>query len=106
MERVLCIVVLLLLCCLSRADESLNFLVVGDWGGQPRYPYYTPAEKEIAAVMGDKATEIGSKFTWALGDNFYDTGVTDVYDKRFQETYEVLFSIEVYTLSVGWQNWA
>lgn len=96
MEHLYAVAFLLLaVCCLSRSDDSLNFLVVGDWGGQPTYPYYTPAEKEIATVMGDKAKEIGSQFTWALGDNFYDRGVIDVDDKRFQETFEVLFCSEV-----------
>lgn len=90
MEHLLRFALLLLLCHLSQAaDDNLNFLVVGDWGGKPSYPYYTPAEKEIAAVMGDKAKEIGSQFTWALGDNFYDSGVKNVDDKRFKETYEV-----------------
>ncbi len=71
------------------SDSALSFLVLGDWGGQPRAPYTTPAEVAIAAVMGTKAAEIGSKFTLALGDNFYDTGVRDVADLRFKETFEV-----------------
>ncbi len=73
----------------SQGDSSLEFLVLGDWGGQPDYPYTTPAEVELAKVMGSKATEINSQFTLALGDNFYSTGVTHVNDKRFNETFEV-----------------
>ena len=71
------------------APDGLNFLVIGDWGGQPKSPYYTPAESAIAKVMGNKATEIGSQFTLALGDNFYDLGVKNVDDSRFKETFEV-----------------
>ena len=70
-------------------DASLNFLVLGDWGGQETHPYTTPAEVELAGVMGKKASEIGSRFTLALGDNFYSEGVKDVNDKRFQQTFEV-----------------
>ena len=68
---------------------ALNFLVLGDWGGKPVHPYTTPAEVSLANVMGDKAADIGSSFTLALGDNFYDVGVKDVEDKRFTETFEV-----------------
>lgn len=39
--------------------------------------------------MGKKASEIGSQFTVALGDNFYLMGVSDVDDPRFKETFEV-----------------
>lgn len=70
-------------------EPALNFVMLGDWGGKPDPPYYTNAEKKIAASMGKKAQDIGSKFTVALGDNFYYDGVKDVNDKRFQETFEV-----------------
>ena len=70
-------------------DGELNFVVLGDWGGQPTTPYTTPTEQEVAAQMGKTAAAVGSKFTLALGDNFYDTGVKDVGDPRFQETFEV-----------------
>lgn len=70
-------------------DGELNFVVLGDWGGQPTTPYTTPTEREVAAQMGKTAAAVGSKFTLALGDNFYDTGVKDVSDLRFQETFEV-----------------
>lgn len=77
------------------APDGLNFLVIGDWGGQPEHPYYTPAESAIAKVMGNKATEIGSQFTLALGDNFYDMGVRDVDDNRFKETFEVVYTTSI-----------
>lgn len=73
----------------SPLDASLTFLVLGDWGGQESFPYTTPAEVELAGVMGKRASEIGSEFTLALGDNFYHEGVKDVHDKRFQQTFEV-----------------
>jgi tartrate-resistant acid phosphatase type 5 len=70
-------------------DQTLNFLVLGDWGGQPDPPYTTEAETSIAAVMGNVAASEKSKFTLALGDNFYDTGVKNVNDPRFNYTFEV-----------------
>lgn len=91
---------LLLVYCFFRAcdgaktvqidGDTLNFVMVGDWGGSPDSPYTTAAEKKNAAALGAKAKEIGSMFTVAMGDNFYNNGVTDVDDKRFQETFEVI----------------
>ena len=81
---------LLISACLCASDaDSLNFLVVGDWGGQSDPPYYTEAEKEVAGCMAETAANIGSQFTMALGDNFYPDGVKDVDDPRFNETFEV-----------------
>lgn len=85
------------LCSLSlsgKADnDALNFIVLGDWGGQPTSPYYTRAEMEIAEEMGKKASKIDAKFVMALGDNFYNNGVTDVSDSRFKQTFEVRKSV-------------
>ena len=71
-------------------EDALNFLVLGDWGGQSEHPYTTEAETRIAGVMGKVASDMNSQFTLALGDNFYDEGVKDVYDHRFKYTFEVL----------------
>ena len=54
-------------------DQMLNFLVLGDWGGQPDPPYTTEAETSIAAVMGSVAASEKSQFTLDVDDNFYDT---------------------------------
>ena len=78
-----------LLGCGCAQKNGLNFVVIGDWGGQPTSPYTTEAEQEVAEQMGKTAAEIGSQFTMALGDNFYDTGVKNVSDPRFQYTFEV-----------------
>eukprot|EP00731_Ephydatia_muelleri_P019619 Em0012g444a len=72
---------------------SLDFLVVGDWGGQDRHPFYTTAQKNVARAMGVTAANIASKFTIGLGDNFYSNGVTDVADPRFRETFENVFKV-------------
>ena len=73
----------------SADDDKLNFIVLGDWGGQPDPPYTTEAETSIAKVMGDVASSENSQFTLALGDNFYNTGVKNVNDPRFNQTFEV-----------------
>lgn len=71
-------------------SDTLNYVMLGDWGGQSNYPYYTTTEKKIAVSMGAKAQEIDSQFTIALGDNFYGYGVKNVDDPRFQTTFEVI----------------
>ena len=58
------------------AASSLNFMVVGDWGGQDDPPYYTDPEQDVAKQMGDIAASMGAQFTLSMGDNFYDNGVS------------------------------
>jgi len=65
-------------------DRSLNFLILGDWGGLPTSPYRTSVEKYIAMAMNTVATQRHTQFQIALGDNFYYDGVANVKDKRFQ----------------------
>ena len=55
-------------------------------GGKPDSrlpPYYTDPEKDVATQMGEIAASMGAQFTLSKGDNFYDNGVTDVNDPRF-----------------------
>lgn len=87
-----------LLCLAKAKDGELNFVVLGDWGGQPEAPYTTDAEREVAEQMGITAATVGSQFTLALGDNFYDVGVKDVHDPRFQETFEVSTMLDLFRL--------
>ena len=65
------------------ADDSLGFLVLGDWGGTPSYPYDTPFQTVVARQMAYITEAYNSSFNLALGDNFYKNGVKDVDDKRF-----------------------
>jgi len=64
---------------------------MGDWGGQPDSPYTTVGELAIAKSMGPLSEKLKCKFTLALGDNFYDHGVTSSTMSRFNATFENVF---------------
>ncbi|KAH8050817.1 acid phosphatase [Aureococcus anophagefferens] len=69
------------------ADGASTFLIMADWGGQDAAPFYTPAEKKVAASMGSMGAN--ASFALAIGDNFYYSGVADVGSARFKATFEV-----------------
>ncbi|ESO94599.1 hypothetical protein LOTGIDRAFT_118056 [Lottia gigantea] len=82
------------------ASNSLRFLVVGDWGGLPFFPYTTPAEVGTAYQMGQHAQKSKPDFILGLGDNFYFHGVQDVNDPRFKESFENIYQDK--SLHVPW----
>ena len=63
--------------------ESLRFLALGDWGGLPTEPYYTPVETAVGEQMAVITDTFQTSFNLALGDNFYFSGIKDVEDERF-----------------------
>uniref|UniRef100_A0A8D0LA59 Acid phosphatase 5, tartrate resistant n=1 Tax=Sphenodon punctatus TaxID=8508 RepID=A0A8D0LA59_SPHPU len=75
----------------ATAATSLRFIALGDWGGVSNPPFYTLRETTVANEMGRTVAALGADFILSLGDNFYFSGVRDVYDKRFQETFESVF---------------
>eukprot|EP01006_Ploeotia_vitrea_P056690 TRINITY_DN68120_c1_g2_i1.p1 TRINITY_DN68120_c1_g2~~TRINITY_DN68120_c1_g2_i1.p1 ORF type:complete len:350 (+),score=47.27 TRINITY_DN68120_c1_g2_i1:25-1074(+) len=77
----------------KEAGDSVNFLAIGDWGGVGSSPYTTSAEVKNAGTMGKMAESINSRFTLALGDNFYSLGIRgDAHNFRFKDTFEDVFT--------------
>jgi len=70
---------------------SSNSHVSGDWGGQSAPPYTTGDEVKTAKSLKEQRDKFDVPLTLALGDNFYDNGVKNAQDKRFQETFENVF---------------
>eukprot|EP00658_Telonema_sp_P-2_P071488 TRINITY_DN60749_c0_g2_i1.p1 TRINITY_DN60749_c0_g2~~TRINITY_DN60749_c0_g2_i1.p1 ORF type:complete len:311 (+),score=55.16 TRINITY_DN60749_c0_g2_i1:39-971(+) len=83
---------LLALLMISLSWSELSFMVMGDWGGMPIWPYFSPGEHAIAKSLGRIAGETNASFTLALGDNFYEHGVKNVDDPRFKQTFERVFT--------------
>ena len=71
-------------CIIISSAETVNFLIIGDWGGLPDFPYRTPIEWAVGKQMGKLADKLNAQFVLALGDNFYFDGVKNIDDPRFK----------------------
>lgn len=88
--------------------SAMEILLMGDWGGQSTTPYYTVDEKNTATSMKEQWDKYKVPLILALGDNFYDAGVKNENDKRFQETFEKVFdpSLDRFQVLAGNHDYA
>mmetsp|Transcript_21506 Transcript_21506/g.56067 ORF Transcript_21506/g.56067 Transcript_21506/m.56067 type:complete len:459 (-) Transcript_21506:147-1523(-) len=75
------------------ADDTYNFLAIGDWGDDNEGQYAT------AKGMGYVAETLKPNFVLALGDNFYGSGIHTPEDgpdgeDRFKKTFEDVYSAD------------
>eukprot|EP00250_Pteridium_aquilinum_P009485 c18697_g1_i1 orf=489-1616(-) len=68
-------------------NESLNYLVVGDWGRQGLYN-----QSQVAIQMGRIGQQLGIQFVISVGDNFYDTGLTGEDDPAFTTSFTNVYT--------------
>ena len=78
------------------APKGLNFVVVGDWGGDGVADLVA-----VAGQMAKGAAKIGAKFVISVGDNFYENGVTSVDDPQWKTSFEQVYGAP--SLQVPWQ---
>lgn len=71
--------------------EFLSVSAVGDWGGIHVRPYQVYWGKHVGISMNRVAATYQTDFLMLIGDNFYEYGVTDVNDPRFEQTYQATF---------------
>ncbi|KAK9276424.1 hypothetical protein L1049_005957 [Liquidambar formosana] len=81
----------------AKADGSLSFLVVGDWGRRGRYN-----QSDVAAQMGIIGEKLDIDFVISTGDNFYDNGLTGVDDPAFDESFAKIYTAT--SLQKQWYN--
>ncbi|PON60842.1 Acid phosphatase, type [Parasponia andersonii] len=80
-----------------KADRSLSFLVVGDWGRRGLYN-----QSEVALQMGIVGEKLDIDFVISTGDNFYENGLTDVNDPAFYESFSNIYTAP--SLHKQWYN--
>ncbi|GMI75404.1 purple acid phosphatase 3 [Hibiscus trionum] len=78
-----------------KADGSLSFLVIGDWGRKGAYN-----QSHVAIQMGKVGEELGIDFVISTGDNFYEEGLASPYDPAFGHSFT-----NVYTASSLQRQW-
>lgn len=77
--------------CALKRTQNLSFLIVGDIGGLPVYPYYSYAQTKVARALAKAARRQPPNFVLNVGDNFYFNGVSDIFDTRFEASFEEIY---------------
>jgi len=77
------------------------FYTIKDQGGIPTEPFTTPVCTYTARLMSKLASPENTHFQFSLGDNFYDDGVVNVEDTRFQDSFEKVFTDD-HTMDTPW----
>jgi hypothetical protein len=70
----------------SGGEEPLNFVVLGDGGTGEA------AQAKVAAAVAKVCAERGCEFALYLGDNIYESGVSDVDDAQFDTKFETPYA--------------
>ncbi|KAK5839621.1 Purple acid phosphatase 3 -like protein [Gossypium arboreum] len=70
-----------------KADGSLSFLVIGDWGRKGAYN-----QSQVALQMGKVGEKLGIDFVISTGDNFYEKGLATPYDPHFKHSFTNIYS--------------
>jgi tartrate-resistant acid phosphatase type 5 len=71
---------------ITHATTPLSFLSLGDWGS------VNSNQSEVAEYLGNAAAQLNAQFLLAVGDNFYENGVTNDTDPQWKSTYEDVFT--------------
>ncbi|KAI3817091.1 hypothetical protein L1987_10878 [Smallanthus sonchifolius] len=79
----------------TKADGSLDILVIGDWGRRGLYN-----QSHVAHQMGKIGEKLDVDFIVSTGDNFYEDGLIDEDDSLFDESFT-----QVYTATSLQKQW-
>lgn len=78
-----------------KQENSINFLVVGDWGRNGEFH-----QKDVAKQMGLEAAKNHTSFVLSMGDNFYPDGVISTTDPQWNKSFEDIYTN--YSLNIPW----
>ena len=78
-----------------KQENSINFLVVGDWGRNGDFH-----QKDVANQMGLEAAKNHTSFVLSMGDNFYPDGVISTTDPQWNKSFEDIYAN--YSLNIPW----
>ena len=78
-----------------KQENSINFLVVGDWGRNGEFH-----QKDVANQMGLEAAKNHTSFVLSMGDNFYPDGVISTTDPQWNKSFEDIYAN--YSLNIPW----
>jgi tartrate-resistant acid phosphatase type 5 len=78
-----------------KKENSINFLVVGDWGRNGEFH-----QKDVANEMGLEAAKKHTSFVMSMGDNFYPDGVISASDPQWNKSFEDIYTS--YSLNIPW----
>ncbi|PON79275.1 Calcineurin-like phosphoesterase domain, apaH type [Parasponia andersonii] len=81
----------------TKADGSLSFLVVGDWGRKGAYN-----QSQVALQMGWIGEKLSINFVISTGDNFYDDGLRSINDPAFENSFTKVYTAK--SLQKPWYN--
>jgi len=84
--------------------NTIRFLQIGDWGGVNREPYVSKHQNECAVGMDAVASNISAQFIIGSGDNFYNVGVNDVHDSRFDLSWGNVYFNGIYIRDMPWYH--
>lgn len=66
--------------------HGVDFLAMGDWGRDG-----ASHQRDVAAAMGRRASQVRSRFVVTVGDNFYDNGIQSAADPQWRTSFEDIY---------------
>lgn len=78
-----------------KEENSLNFLVIGDWGRNG-----IASQKSVATQMGVEASKRYTHFVLTVGDNFYPSGVSSTSDAHWKSSFDAVYDAK--SLQIPW----
>lgn len=84
----------------QKPKNTLNFLIVGDWGGSGDKNPVSSSQAATAKGIDNVASVMGSEFVLGLGDNFYSRGLSKNNKWRLKVTFDDVYKSS--SLQVPW----